>query len=68
MMTLQRGLYRHFKGNEYEVLEIAEHSEAQKCLVICRLLYEEGQLWARSLDMFSEDVEVGEKKCRAFTA
>ncbi len=54
----EAGLYRHYKGGEYQVLELAIHSETEEELVIYRPLYGEGRLWARPLAMFIETVEV----------
>ena len=51
------GLYRHYKGNEYEVLGIASHSETREPYVVYRPLYGEGGMWIRSLAMFLETVE-----------
>ena len=53
----QPGIYRHYKGNEYRVYEVATHSETQEPLVIYRPLYGEGALWARPLSMWNESVE-----------
>lgn len=55
------GTYRHYKGNEYEVIGIAKHSETLEELVVYRALYGEGQLWVRPLRMFLEMVEVDGK-------
>lgn len=52
-----RGIYRHYKGNLYEVLEIATHSETQEKLVVYRALYGEYGVWVRPLAMFAETVE-----------
>ena len=46
------GEYRHFKGNEYEVLGVARHSETDESLVVYRPLYGDGGLWVRPLAMF----------------
>ncbi|MDO4433635.1 MAG: DUF1653 domain-containing protein [Alysiella sp.] len=51
-----RGIYRHYKGNLYEVLEIATHSETQEKLVVYRALYGEYGVWVRPLVMFAENV------------
>ena len=56
-MTLEPGIYQHFKGNRYEVIGVASHSETQEPLVVYRPLYGEGGLWVRPLAMFTETVE-----------
>jgi hypothetical protein len=56
-MSLQAGIYRHFKGGEYQVFGVAIHSEDQSELVVYRPLYGEGRLWVRPLAMFTESVE-----------
>lgn len=50
------GKYRHFKGNEYEVIAIARHSETLEPLVVYRALYGEGDIWVRPLTMFGDTV------------
>ncbi len=50
------GRYRHFKGNEYEVLGVARHSETHEPLVVYRPLSGDGGLWVRPLAMFTETV------------
>lgn len=50
------GRYRHYKGNEYEVIGIAIHSETLEAMVVYRPLYGEGGLWVRPAAMFTEDV------------
>jgi hypothetical protein len=52
------GRYRHYKGNDYEVIAIARHSETEEELVVYRKLYSDGSLWVRPLGMFMEDVVV----------
>lgn len=54
---LKPGRYRHFKGKEYRVLEVARHSETLEEYVVYRALYDEGGLWIRPLAMFIEEVE-----------
>ena len=56
-MEIKLGKYRHFKGNEYEVLAIAKHSETEEELVVYRALYGEGQVWVRPISMWNEKVE-----------
>ena len=57
METLHPGIYRHFKGNEYELLYIAKHSETEEPMVVYRALYGEGGVWVRPLPMWTEHVE-----------
>jgi hypothetical protein len=53
---LPLGRYRHYKGGEYQVMGIAQHSETNELLVVYRPLYGEGALWVRPLSMFVESV------------
>lgn len=57
MTQLLPGIYRHYKGNEYQVYEIATHSESEESLVIYRPMYGQRALWARPLSMWSEKVQ-----------
>jgi len=56
--AIERGRYRHYKGGEYEVIDIARHSETLEPLVVYRALYGEGGLWVRPHAMFFEHTEV----------
>ena len=57
MSTIKPGRYRHFKGNEYEVIGTARHSETLEEMVVYRALYDDGGLWVRPAAMWSEMVE-----------
>ena len=57
IMELKLGKYRHFKGNEYELLGIASHRETMEPMVVYRALYGERGLWVRPLSMWTEIVE-----------
>ena len=57
MDEIRPGRYRHFKGNEYEVIGIAKHSETLEPMVVYRALYGEGGLWVRPAAMWNEQVE-----------
>lgn len=58
MNTLRPGIYKHYKGNLYQVMEVATHSETLEKVVVYRPLYGERALWVRPLAMFTEEVEV----------
>lgn len=53
-MELKKGKYRHFKGNEYELIDIALHSETMEPMVVYRALYGENGLWVRPASMWNE--------------
>lgn len=55
---IQPGRYRHYKGNDYEVVGVAKHSETEEEVVVYRALYGERGLWVRPLVMFLETVVV----------
>ena len=61
------GIYRHFKGNEYEVLFTAKNSETEELMVVYRALYGERGLWVRPAAMWNETVERDGKSFRRFT-
>lgn len=56
-MEIKLGKYRHFKGNLYEVIGVARHSETQEEMVVYRALYGEYGLWVRPAAMWTETVD-----------
>ena len=50
-------VYKHFKGDSYLVVDIANHSETNEQYVVYRRLYGDGSLWIRPLDMFLSEVD-----------
>ena len=64
---IQPGRYRHFKGNEYEVLAIARHSETLEPMVVYRALYGERGIWVRPAEMWNEEVDRGGVVYKRFT-
>ncbi|MBQ7948524.1 MAG: DUF1653 domain-containing protein [Clostridia bacterium] len=67
MNEIKLGKYRHFKGNEYEVLALATHSETGERMVVYRALYSEGAIWVRPAAMWNETVEREGKTQPRFT-
>jgi hypothetical protein len=57
-ITTPLGLYRHYKGGEYEVIGTVRHSETLEPLTLYRALYGEQGLWVRPAAMFNETVVI----------
>ena len=57
-MELKKGIYEHYKGNKYEVLHTARHSETEEWMVVYKTLYAEEGIWVRPYSMFVETVEI----------
>lgn len=55
-MKLKKGIYRHYKGNLYEVFMTAQHSETEEWMVVYKALYGEEEMWVRPYEMFVEKV------------
>lgn len=66
-MSVKLGKYRHFKGNEYEVLAIAYHSETGEEMVVYQALYGERKIWVRPACMWNERIERDGKTFQRFT-
>lgn len=66
MQELKKGRYRHFKGNEYEVVGTAKDTETLNEYVVYRALYGEYGLWIRPLAIFCEEIEREGKRFRRF--
>lgn len=66
-LDIKPGLYRHFKGNKYEVVGIAKHSETMEDMVVYRALYGEFGLWVRPASMWNETVERDGQVYKRFT-
>ena len=63
---IQPGRYRHFKGNEYEVISIARHSETTEPMVVYRALYGDHGTWVRPAEMWNETIEREGKTFKRF--
>lgn len=67
MEKIELGRYKHFKGNEYEVIGIAKHSETLEEMVVYRALYGEGGIWVRPRNMWNETVVHNGETVKRFT-
>ncbi|MBQ1183028.1 MAG: DUF1653 domain-containing protein [Clostridia bacterium] len=64
---IKLGRYRHFKGNEYEVIGIAKHSETLEPMVVYKALYSDGDIWVRPAQMWNETITRDGKSFQRFT-
>ncbi len=67
MNELKLGKYRHYKGNDYEVIGVAQHSETFELLVVYKPLYNDSGYWVRPLSMFTEHIELNGQTLQRFT-
>jgi len=65
--SLTPGKYKHFRGGEYEVIDVAIHSETEELMVVYRPLYGDRALWVRPLSMFTETLEYQGELVERFT-
>jgi hypothetical protein len=66
MNPIKLGVYRHYKGNEYEVIGFAKHSETSEDMVIYKALYGEGKTWVRPWSMWENPIDVDGKMVKRF--
>jgi len=66
LMSLKLGFYKHFKGNRYQVIDVARHSETLEEYVVYRALYGDKGLWIRPLEMFMESIKRDDKTIQRF--
>jgi hypothetical protein len=65
-MEIKPGRYRHYKGKEYRVFNVATHSETMEKLVVYQTLYDKFDWWVRPLVMFTENVTIDGKTMPRF--
>ena len=63
---MKPGRYRHYKGNDYLVIETARHSETEEEMVVYRQDYGERGLWVRPKGMFMESVNIDGREVPRF--
>lgn len=63
----KKGIYRHYKGNLYELIDIARHSETLEDMIVYRALYGERGMWVRPASMWDEDVATPSGTVKRFT-
>lgn len=61
------GLYRHYKGGLYQVIDMVRHSETLEAMTLYRALYGARGLWVRPAAMFGESVEIDGQRQLRFT-
>ena len=62
-----KGIYRHYKGNLYELLYIGKHSETLEDVVVYKALYGDNSIWVRPLNMWDEEINVDGRILKRFT-
>lgn len=67
MENIKLGKYRHYKGNLYEVIGLATHSETLEPMVVYRALYGDFSIWVRPACMWNEVVQIDKKRVLRFT-
>ena len=63
---IKKGTYQHFKGNYYQVLNIARHSETEEYMVVYHPENTPDDIWIRPLDMFVQTIERDGKSLERF--
>ena len=67
MQSILPGVYRHYKGNRYQELYLAKHSETLEDMVVYQALYGEYGIWVRPASMWNETVDYQGKQVKRFT-
>lgn len=67
MNIVKNGIYRHYKGNKYKVIDFAIHSETEELMIIYKALYGDEKIWVRPASMWDETVIVNGSEVKRFT-
>jgi len=59
-------IYEHYKGNRYQILSVARHTETLEEVVVYQQLYGAHEIWVRPLKMFLENIVIGEETMPRF--
>ena len=65
---IEKGIYKHYKGRFYEVIDVVRHSETLEYMVLYKALYDDFSLWVRPLSMFQEVIEINGQLIKRFEA
>ena len=63
---MKTGIYEHYKGSKYQVIDTVTHSETEELMVLYRTMYGNQDLWVRPYDMFSENITIDSKTVPRF--
>ena len=65
-MEFKKGVYEHYKGKKYRLIDVALNSETLEEMVVYKALYDEEKMWVRPAGMWNEEVEVNDEKVPRF--
>jgi hypothetical protein len=65
-MDIKPGRYRHYKGKDYRVFNVATHSETHEKMVVYQTLYGDYSWWVRPFTMFTEQITIDGKSMPRF--
>ena len=63
---MKTGIYEHYKGSKYQVIDTVTHSETEELMVLYRTMYGNQDLWVRPYDMFCENITIDSKTVPRF--
>lgn len=65
-------MYKHYKGNEYEIIAVGKHSDTLEDYVVYQAQYDSSEfgkkaIWVKSVEEFEKEIEIEDKKIKRFT-